>query len=401
MCADIDSARSSASTRGEIPIFEHGLEDHRRGGRCAAGKLRFVARRGQRRRRVRDRLPLRADAAGRRRLGRPLLRRARPPGRSRTRCRASAIVVNKSTVPVGSTKVVERVLRRARRQGRVQPRVPPRGLGGPRLPAPRPRRRRQRRPGRGDHAWPSLYLGIAAPLIVTDPASAETIKYAANAFLATKLSFINAVAAICEAVGADVNDVVVGIGYDKRIGSEFLRPGPGWGGSCFPKDSRAMVKIAEDAGYDFDLLDGVIAVNDEQLDRVVDKIERAVGGELSGRRVARVGPDVQGRHRRPARVAGAGDHPAPDRPRRQRCGPTTRRSTVAPSDGIERLRRSRTPPATAPTCSPCSPSGTSSAGSTSARCATRMTAARSSTPATCSTARPRMRAGFTYQGVGR
>src|SRR5690606_199671 len=85
----------------------------------------------------------------------------------------------------------------------------------------------------------SLYLGIAAPLIVTDPASAETIKYAANAFLATKISFVNAVAAVCEAVGADVNDVVLGIGYDKRIGMEFLKPGPGWGGSCFPKDTHA------------------------------------------------------------------------------------------------------------------------------------------------------------------
>ena len=94
----------------------------------------------------------------------------------------------------------------------------------------------------------SLYLGIAAPLIVTDPPSAETIKYAANAFLATKISFVNAIAAVCEAVGADMNDVVLGMGYDKRIGHEFLKPGPGWGGSCFPKDSRALVRIAEDAG---------------------------------------------------------------------------------------------------------------------------------------------------------
>ena len=88
----------------------------------------------------------------------------------------------------------------------------------------------------------SLYLGVAAPVIVTDPASAETIKYAANAFLATKLSFVNAVAAICEGVGADVNDVVLGLGYDKRIGQDFLRPGPGWGGSCFPKDSRGAAE---------------------------------------------------------------------------------------------------------------------------------------------------------------
>ena len=132
----------------------------------------------------------------------------------------------------------------------------------------------------------SLYLGVAAPVIVTDPASAETIKYAANAFLATKLSFVNAVAAICEGVGADVNDVVLGLGYDKRIGQDFLRPGPGWGGSCFPKDSRALLKIATDAGYSFDLLEGVIAVNDEQFERVTEKIVDAAGGDVAGARSA-------------------------------------------------------------------------------------------------------------------
>jgi UDPglucose 6-dehydrogenase len=132
----------------------------------------------------------------------------------------------------------------------------------------------------------SLYLGIAAPLIVTDPASAETIKYAANAFLATKISFVNAIAAVCEAVGADMNHVVLGMGYDKRIGHEFLKPGPGWGGSCFPKDSRALVRIAEDAGYDFDLLKGVITVNTEQFDRVAARVVEMAGGEIDGRTVA-------------------------------------------------------------------------------------------------------------------
>jgi UDPglucose 6-dehydrogenase len=132
----------------------------------------------------------------------------------------------------------------------------------------------------------SLYDGLSTRVIITDPASAETIKYAANAFLATKLSFINAIAAICEGVGADINDVVVGMGSDKRIGENFLRPGPGWGGSCFPKDSRALIKIAEDADYSFDLLKGVITVNDQQLDRVADKIRTAAGGSLSGKVVA-------------------------------------------------------------------------------------------------------------------
>jgi UDPglucose 6-dehydrogenase len=132
----------------------------------------------------------------------------------------------------------------------------------------------------------ALYEKVGAPVVVTDPASAETIKYAANAFLATKISYINAVAAICEGVGADVNDVVLGLGYDKRIGHEFLRPGPGWGGSCFPKDTKAMVKIAEDAGYDFGLLKGVITVNDQQYGRIVEKIRAAAGGSLKGKKIA-------------------------------------------------------------------------------------------------------------------
>jgi UDPglucose 6-dehydrogenase len=122
--------------------------------------------------------------------------------------------------------------------------------------------------------------------MVTDPASAETIKYACNAFLATKLSFVNAVAAICEAVGADVNDVILGMGYDKRIGHEFLRPGPGWGGSCFPKDTLALIAIAENHGYDFHLLRGVVEVNNEQFARVADKVLKAAGGSPSGKRIA-------------------------------------------------------------------------------------------------------------------
>jgi UDPglucose 6-dehydrogenase len=132
----------------------------------------------------------------------------------------------------------------------------------------------------------SLYLSLAAPLMVTDPASAETIKYASNAFLATKISYVNAVAAVCEAVGADVNDVVLGMGYDKRIGHEFLRPGPGWGGSCFPKDTRALIHIAEEAGYHFDLLKGVVTVNDEQFARVASKVVEAAGGSVDGKTIA-------------------------------------------------------------------------------------------------------------------
>src|SRR5436309_3182080 len=133
---------------------------------------------------------------------------------------------------------------------------------------------------------PIREAGLEAPVIVTDPASAETIKYASNAFLATKVSFVNAIANVCEAVGADVREVVLGMGYDRRIGFEFLKPGPGFGGSCFPKDTRALIRIAEDAGYEFDLLKGVVAVNEEQFDRVVTKVERMTGGSVDGHLIA-------------------------------------------------------------------------------------------------------------------
>ena len=196
-----------------------------------------------------------------------------------------AIVVNKSTVPVGSTKVVERALQRPDIKVVSNPEFLREGsavqdfLNPDRVIV-----------GSSDQASAikvaALYDGLSTRVIITDPASAETIKYAANAFLATKLSFINAIAAICEGVGADINDVVIGIGSDKRIGENFLRPGPGWGGSCFPKDSRALIKIAEDAEYNFELLKGVITVNDQQFDRVAQKAVNAVGGEPNDKTIA-------------------------------------------------------------------------------------------------------------------
>ncbi|MGZ4737696.1 MAG: UDP-glucose dehydrogenase family protein [Ilumatobacteraceae bacterium] len=196
-----------------------------------------------------------------------------------------AVVVNKSTVPVGSAKSVERVMGRADVKVVSNPEFLREGSAVQDFLKPD-----RVVIGCDDQSAAlkvsSLYERIGAPVIITDPASAETIKYAANSFLATKLSFINAIAAICEGVGADVNDVVVGMGSDRRIGQDFLRPGPGWGGSCFGKDARALLKIANDAGYHFDLLDGVIAVNEEQFDRVTDKIRVAAGGDLSKATVA-------------------------------------------------------------------------------------------------------------------
>lgn len=122
--------------------------------------------------------------------------------------------------------------------------------------------------------------------VVTDLTSAEMIKYASNSYLAARLTFVNTLANLCEAVGADVTDVIDGMGRDHRIGPHFLKPGPGYGGSCFPKDTEALIGVAEDAGYDFKLLKSVIEADASQRIRVVEKIRQAAGGGLRGRRVA-------------------------------------------------------------------------------------------------------------------
>ena len=179
----------------------------------------------------------------------------------------------------------------------------------------------------------SLYIGIAAPLIVTDPASAETIKYAANAYLATKVSFVNAVAAVCEAVGADVNDVVLGMGYDKRIGRDFLKPGPGWGGSSFPKDSGALRPHRRGRRL---RLRAAARRHQRERRAVAGWSPRSGGGGRLARRRQRrrVGAHVQGPHRRPARLAVARRDRRHPRRGRDACGPTTR-PCARPLPGIE------------------------------------------------------------------
>lgn len=283
VCADIDANKIAKLRDGIIPIVELGLAELVAEG-MASGRLSFVV----------------GSAEAAKNCDIAFLCVPTPQGedgsadlsyvqRAAEEISAvlpfEAIVVNKSTVPVGSTKVVEKALKRPDVKVVSNPEFLREGSAVQDFLKPD-----RVVVGSDDQAAAmkvaSLYDGLSTRIIITDPASAETIKYAANAFLATKLSFINAIAAICEGVGADINDVVVGIGSDKRIGENFLRPGPGWGGSCFPKDSRALIKIAEDADYSFDLLKGVITVNDQQLDRVADKIRLAAGGNLSGKVVA-------------------------------------------------------------------------------------------------------------------
>jgi len=131
-----------------------------------------------------------------------------------------------------------------------------------------------------------LYREIASEKISTSIESAELVKYSTNAYLAMRLSFVNDLAALCERVGADIDDVVMGLGSDSRIGPSFLAPGPGWGGSCFPKDTRALVSVASDYGLDLPLIDAALESNEASLSRVVETLKSLCGGGLEGKVVA-------------------------------------------------------------------------------------------------------------------
>ncbi|QIZ35335.1 UDP-glucose/GDP-mannose dehydrogenase family protein [Saccharopolyspora sp. ASAGF58] len=135
----------------------------------------------------------------------------------------------------------------------------------------------------------ALYARLGAPTVLTDAASAEMVKYAANCFLATKLSYVNAIAELCERLGADISDVTEGMGYDRRIGQSFLQPGPGWGGSCLPKDTAALLQVAEAVDFDFPLLQATISSNARQRERMVVKVVEACGGSLDGVRLGLLG----------------------------------------------------------------------------------------------------------------
>ena len=271
-CCDVDARKVGLLNDGVIPIVEHGLAELVAENR-AAGRLSFHLGSDPSVRNAdviflcvptpqdddgsADLTYVRAAAAE---IG-PMLK----PG---------AVVVNKSTVPVGSFNVVGEALGRDDVDVASNPEFLREGSAVHDCLHP-DRVVIGAENGRAADVVRSLYESLDTEFIITDPASAETIKYAANGFLAMKISFINSVAAMCEQVGADVAAVVAGIGSDHRIGDQFLNPGPGWGGSCFPKDSRALVSIARDHGYDFSLMRGVIDINEQQYDRIVNKIARA------------------------------------------------------------------------------------------------------------------------------
>jgi len=289
ICVDNDQRKVERLQRGEIPIYEPGLEElvHRN---VAAKRLRFTNS-------IEDGVdsseivfiavptPPQPDGS----VDLTYIERVAREIASVLKPSEYRVVVDKSTVPVKTGEKVDATIRRYNPNAEFDVVSNPEFLreGSAVQDFLKPDRVVVGSDDQGAAMKvASLYEGLTTRVVITDPASAETIKYAANAFLATKLSFINAIAAICEGVGADINDVVVGMGSDKRIGENFLRPGPGWGGSCFPKDSRALIKIAEEAGYSFDLLTGVVAVNDQQFDRVAEKVASSVGGEVTDKQVA-------------------------------------------------------------------------------------------------------------------
>ena len=269
VCADIDAEKVAQLSKGKVTIFEDGLQELVTKG-LKTGNLSFVV--GAVKAVIDSEyvflcLPTPESSDGSADIS-IIETVAKEIADSLSR---ASIIVNKSTLPVGSVRVVENCIQRKdvsvvsnpeflREGSAVQDFLKPDRvvIGSDDKSAA--------------EKVAQLYSPICKNILITDPASAETIKYAANAFLAARLSFVNALASVCEVVGANIIDVVNGLGSDSRIGTKFLQPGPGWGGSCFPKDTKALLKIAQDNGYDFELLAGVISANESQFDRIANRI---------------------------------------------------------------------------------------------------------------------------------
>ena len=209
--------------------------------------------------------------------------------------RRYTVIVDKSTVPVGTARNVKRIVMEENPEADFDVASNPEFLreGAALSDFMRPDRVVIGvETERAEQVLRELYRPlnlIETPMVVTGLESAELIKYAANAFLATKISFINEMSALCEAVGADVHAVARGIGLDGRIGRKFLHPGPGYGGSCFPKDTRALVRIAQENSVTSRIVEAVMEVNEAQKARMISKIRSALGGSESGRTIAVLG----------------------------------------------------------------------------------------------------------------
>lgn len=294
VCVDKDAGKIERLKAGDIPIFEPGLEDLA-ARNVKAGRLKFTTDIAAAVRHA-DAVFIAVGTPSRRGDGHADLTyvyaAAEEIGAALDHY---AVIVTKSTVPVGTTNEIARRIRQVHpgkdfdvasnpeflREGAAIEDFmhPNRVVVGTDSERARSVMKELYRP---------LFLN-ETPVLFTTPATSELIKYASNAFLATKISFINEIADLCEVVGADVQDVAKGMGLDKRIGSKFLHPGPGYGGSCFPKDTVALLRTAEMNNVPLHIVDAVVQVNDERKRKMIYKISRALGGSVAGKRIAVLG----------------------------------------------------------------------------------------------------------------
>ncbi len=293
-CVDLDETRIKALQKGLIPIYEPGL-DRLLAANNKAGRLRFTTELSS----VVPSADLVFVA-----VGTPSRRGDGHADLSYVYTAASevaehlqgfTVIVNKSTVPVGTAREVKRIVSQANPQADFDVASNPEFLreGAAISDFMRPDRvvigaESERAEALLRELYRPLNL-IETPILVTDLESAELIKYASNAFLATKISFINEMSMLCEKVGADVHDVAKGMGLDGRIGKKFLHPGPGFGGSCFPKDIQALIRTAQEHQTPSRIVEAVLEVNAAQKARMIAKIRQALGGSVSGKRIAVLG----------------------------------------------------------------------------------------------------------------
>jgi UDPglucose 6-dehydrogenase len=225
-----------------------------------------------------------------------MLNTARPaPSRAETASTCPVVTLTSVTVPVGTGKKIQEIVQRVRPDLTIHVASNPEFLREGNAIGDFMRPDRVVLGAEGDAAFAvlrrlyrPLYL-IETPIVATSIETAELIKYAANAFLATKITFINEIADLCEKVGADVHDVARGMGLDGRIGRKFLHAGPGYGGSCFPKDTLALAMTARDAGSPVRLVETTIAVNDARKEAMADRIIAALGGDVAGKSIGILG----------------------------------------------------------------------------------------------------------------
>ena len=293
-CVDKDPSKIERLERGEIPIFEPGLDDLV-AANVRAGRLSFA---------LDGAAAIRAADAVFIAVGTPSRRGDGHADLSYVYAAAEEIaglidgftvIVTKSTVPVGTGDEIERIIRQLRPDGEFAVVSNPEFLreGAAIEDFKRPDRVVVgTEDERAQSVMRELYRPLnlnETPILFTGRRTSELTKYAANAFLAMKITFINEMADLCEAVGADVQQVARGIGLDKRIGGKFLHAGPGYGGSCFPKDTLALVRTATDAGAPVRLIETTVAINDARKKAMAGKVAAALGGDLKGKTVALLG----------------------------------------------------------------------------------------------------------------